>query len=626
MMKHVPRCGRLENTMKKIISLILALLMTASAILMTACGGVENATEAPTDTSDDASSEAPEVADVPETPYPVDRLTINGIPITEYAIEANVDAGGVIPLAVSELVEYIKLTCGAELTVVATGVAPEGVPTIHIDETLVTDDNDFRYFTTENGLVLAGSAKRSALYAVYNFLEEELGWRFFASDCETCREASSIDVANVDVTFEHAFDIRDIYWTEYFDTDISLKRYQNGDGKRHAMYNDNPESVNYGGSENFHPYGIHTFSALSGVSESEQPCLSDEATYQRMLATAKAWLLEDRSRKMIHVSQNDNQRYCTCEECAADHEYYGSPAGNLIEFVNRMDNDLKAAGIDDVTIITFAYQYTFPCPKNIKCNDDVAIELCTITSCYNHAFDDATCPTNSAAMAEIDAWSKICDEFYIWDYTIDFKYLLSPFANFDVLLPNIRYLSTIGAVGLLEQGNYQTVSGEFGALRSYLIAKCMQNPNMTETEYYAHMDEFLKAYYGEGWTYVRNFIDFFQNMANEKNSCFGVFSSPEEMYGDHAFEIYNELLIEWWDKAEELAGTEEQLLHVRRSRLCCDYLRIGAIHHQVYDNLNKLKEDTQTLHDECFELGVTRVSEGFAIPEKINATKSPWYW
>ncbi|MBQ4096989.1 MAG: hypothetical protein IJC62_02385, partial [Clostridia bacterium] len=65
--------------MKKIISLILALLMTASAVLMTACGGVENATEAPTDTSDDASSEAPEVADVPETPYPVDRLTINGI-------------------------------------------------------------------------------------------------------------------------------------------------------------------------------------------------------------------------------------------------------------------------------------------------------------------------------------------------------------------------------------------------------------------------------------------------------------------------------------------------------------------------------------------------------------------
>ena len=32
-------------------------------------------------------------------------------------------------------------------------------------------------------------------------------------------------------------------------------------------------------------------------------------------------------------------------------------------------------------------------------------------------------------------------------------------------------------------------------------------PTMSEEEYYAYMDSFLKAFYGEGWEYIRKFID-----------------------------------------------------------------------------------------------------------------------
>ncbi len=622
---------------RKLTAILLAALLLAPAASMLSCdNGSSPATDAvETDAVETGAVEtdAPESGDPettpPETeapdpnPYPVNNLTIDGTPIDRFVISCNIAAGGVIPNAAKELREYIAATTGITLEISETPTEP-GVKRIAIDETIVTDDNDFKYYSDADGITLAGSAKRSALYAVYHFLENCLGWGFYTADTETCRETDAINLTDIDVTLEMAFDIRDIYWTEYFDDDISVKRYQNGEGKRRKMANGNPESVNYGGVDTFHPYGIHTFAELSGTDASKQPCLNDDKIYNKMLKNIVNWLEEDSSRKSIHVSQNDNRNYCTCSKCQADIDTYGSPAGSIIKLVNRLDEDLKAEGYTDITIITFAYQYSFPCPTGIECNDDIAIELCTIGYCFNHAFDDPDCEQNAACMKEIYAWAEICDEFYLWDYTVNYKYYLSPFPNFDVLLDNLRVMSSIGANGIIEQGNYQTVSGEFGALRCYLLAKALENPNMSKEEYYGYMDAFLEAYYGPGWENIRAFIDFITDLSNEKGDCFGIYTSPEDMYGEYAFQPYNEQLLEWWDKAEAMAENDLQLEHVRRSRLCCDYLRLGAIHTSRvmngggYDQIKARREDYRNFHAACVELGITRIAENCPLPETVN--------
>jgi hypothetical protein len=575
--------------------------------------------------------------DAPETeeplhdlPHYVKTLTINGTDISEYVISCNTSAGGVIPYAASELQKYIEQTAGVTLTIAETPVEA-GVKRISIDETVVSDANNFKVYSDADGIVLAGSAKRSALYAVYHFLENCLGWRYFAADTETCTRVNTLDVADVNIDFVHSFEIRDIYWTEAFNEEFSVKRYQNGDGKRRRMYNENPDSVQFGGSENFHLNGIHTFASLTGQDASQQPCLNNTSVYKKLKKSAIEWLTENPTKKLLHVSQNDNQRYCTCDKCQADIDTYGSPAGSIIKLVNKLDEDIKKAGFEDVTIITFAYQYSFPCPTGITCNEDVAIELCTIDYCYNHAFDDPNCAKNAECMKQITAWSEICNQFYIWDYTIDFPYYLAPYPNFDVLLDNLRVMSTIGAKGIIEQGNYQTVSGEFGALRTYLLAKALENPNMSKEEYYGHMDAFLEAYYGPGWTYVRQFIDLITELSDKRNHCYGIHASPEEIYGKHPFSPYNEQLIEWWDKAEEMAATDLQLEHVRRSRLCCDYLRLGAIFNEHktklgYAALKQIRADVQTLFDECVELGITRIAENCPLPESIDNNVNPRTW
>jgi len=591
--------------------------MLASAALMTACGN-ESATEEPTEAPTEApTEEQPEI--IPETPYPVDRLTVAGTPIDEFVIVRNPNGGETVEYAAAELQEYIATTCGATLEIVDT--AEPGAKRFLLDETAYDGTNDnFKYYSDTDGIVFEGAAKRSIIYCIYNFLEKQLGWRFFAADCETCKEVSAIDVADVNFEQDFVYDIRAIYWTDYFGQDISLKRYQNGETKRDSIL---------GGCEHFHPHGIHTFWVLAGnSSEGDQPCLNDENVYQTMYKNIKERLLGDPSTKAIHISQNDNERYCQCDECLADIEYYGSPAGTIIEFLNRVDENLKADGLTDITLITFAYRYSFPCPKNITCNDDIAIELCTITSCYNHAFNDASCPKNADAMKQIDAWGEICDEFYVWDYTVNFSYYLSPFANFDVLLENIKYLGETGGIGYIAQGNYQQgASAEFADLRCYLIAKVLEDPYMTKEEYYSHMDEFLAAYYGDAASYVRKFIDLVTDMSNAKNECFDIYSSPEIMYGDHAFEPYNEILLEWWDNAEAAVADDPVILqHVRRSRLCCDYLRIGAIHHQAYDVRDAMRDTVNAFHEELKELGIKRIAEGYALPDRVGKDTNPRNW
>ena len=234
-------------------------------------------------------------------------------------------------------------------------------------------------------------------------------------------------------------------------------------------------------------------------------------------------------------------------------------------------------------------------------------------------------------MNQINAWAEICDQFYIWDYTINFKYYLCPFPNFDVLLENMKYLSGIGAKGIMSQGNYQTLSAEFGALRSYLLAKVMENPNMSEEEYYGHMDAFLEVYYGPGWENIRAFIDFIIELSNEKNGCYGIHGSPEDMYGEHPFTPYNEQLIEWWDKAEEMAETEAQLNHVRQSRICCDYIRIGSIFADKmnsgdYAEIQAIRACTKELFNDCVEFSISRIAENCPLPERVNFRTNPRAW
>ena len=84
------------------------------------------------------------------------------------------------------------------------------------------------------------------------------------------------------------------------------------------------------------------------------------------------------------------------------------------------------------------------------------------------------------------------------------------------------------------------------------------------------MDEFLEAYYGEGWTYIRKYIDKTTELASD--GCMNIYESPFATITEEEYRANEADFEEWWAKAKELAGA--RVAYVNRSMLQWKYIQV----------------------------------------------------
>ena len=142
----------------------------------------------------------------------------------------------------------------------------------------------------------------------------------------------------------------------------------------------------------------------------------------------------------------------------------------------------------------------------------------------------------------------------------------------------------------------------------------MWNPYMSEEEYYTHMDEFLEAYYGDGWQYIRKYIDKTTEMA--ANGCMNIYENPftaitGEQYAENEAD-FDEL----WAKAEELAD-EDRKENVRRSALQWQYLKLML--HPSLEGSKKLLHDVKSRD-------ILWLERKYEVEDATDLTLSPDHW
>jgi hypothetical protein len=342
-----------------------------------------------------------------------------------------------------------------------------------------------------------------------------------------------------------------------------------------SITNDMGGIITYGSGLFVHTFGVLTETDYPYPGYAPNPCLAlDTAKGQENLAKViknlRATLEKDPTVNIVSVSQNDTEKHCECENCLAIEKEEGSPAGVLLRFINAVAEDL-APDYPDLIIDTLAYKYTRKAPLITKPRENVCIRLCSIECHFNHPLTTPNCSVCSAFRYDLVEWSKICKNIYVWDYTTDFSYYISFFPNLHVLRDNMQFFAEHNVKGMFEQGNGQGPSGEFGELRAYLLAKLMMYPYMTEEEYYAHMDEFLAAYYGAGWKNIRSYIDQVSALAILGDGH-TIYHQPFTAVNDNFYRVIEDGVTQWWNKAEELAG--DRLEYVQRSRLHWRYMQL----------------------------------------------------
>ncbi len=481
-------------------------------------------------------------------------------------------------------------------------------------------DNGYVIETAENEVSILGNGTRGVIHGVYAFLEKYCGCDWYTSALYSIPENPALVIPNGEKTeYTPFFEYTDTDWRSPRDVEYSLANGLNG-----SPYRSIPAEL--GGTVEYISGFAHTlgsqfcsrdtyfesnpeyFALHNGIRQSEQLCLTNEDVYNLVCSEVMALLKErhdpEKSLQIISLTQGDsgaNAKMCQCVSCRAVDDKNGSHAGTMIAFVNRIAKDVKAAGYENVAIDTFAYRYTRKAPAVVIPEENVIVRLCTIECCFSHALNDENCEVNAALMADLAEWSKICKRIYVWDYTTNYAHTLGIFPDFGVLQQNMQVFYENNVVGIYEEGNYymDVCDGEFGELRAYLLSKLMQNPYI---DYDACMNEFLEAYYGNGWQNIRQFIDMTIEKPVPEKRHLKIYDTMDNTLGftDEDIKKADKL----WVDAKSAAQTDTHLKNIERSEICWRYWK-GF---NRYD-----KEESQQLIADIKALGITKINEGDII-------------
>ncbi|MBR5120650.1 MAG: DUF4838 domain-containing protein [Clostridia bacterium] len=548
----------------------------------------------------------------------------------------------VLPEAPEMKLTTVKVTTGKNASEVLAGtelvkylnkkgitVADDGFP-IHISINPSLKEGSYTVESSlgaDAGMTIQGGVERDVLFGVYKFLEEYAGFRYFTYNLEIYTEDDVVITDGVLMNYTPVIGPRRLTWYSVYhdgyywclkngvNFGVSLSEEQGG------------QSLNYGGDWFVHTIGKLTETTYPYPDYCSNPCLTDPEIYATVLKNVRAELTKNPNINIFSISQTDVEVWCKCPNCSKIEEEEGSYSGVWVRFLNKIAEELEDE-FPNVTFDTLAYKHTQKAPKITKPRENVCIRLCSITCCFTHAIDDPNCTRNQEFCQDIIAWGKICENIHIWDYTTDFHYYISTFANLFTIYDNMQFFAKNNAVSMFPQGNGQGISGEFGELRAYLLAKLMCDPYMSREEYSNHMNEFLAAYYGEGWEYIRAFIDKTSELAanggykldsNEAETTpvcgQGIYDHPLTVITRQEYLDNETYFDELWANALAAAGDREE--YVARSmmqwRLTKLYLHPNA-------------EEAQKLIDDAKAAGVVWKEGNPNVQTDSDLSLSPYYW
>ncbi len=407
----------------------------------------------------------------------------------------------------------------------------------------------WRIASIPGGVRLSGGSDTGILYAVYHYLEKVCGVRWWNPFEETVPALTQIPVENLQLQGKPAFAIRDIY-SVYGSDDgrFSARSRLNGDGDARIV----PE---YGGRKIFGPpYFCHTFgmyippekyfkdhpewfAMLDGkrhagkgtAEEGSQLCLSNKELRREIIKRLYEFIRlgEEKAKKegmppplVYDISQNDSQRYCRCPDCQAvvDREG-GAQSGLMIDFINEIADAVKKDH-PEITLTTFAYQYTEKPPLHIRPRPNVMIVLCDTLSNSTRPLGQKYNPYFADLLQE---WSQRTDKLRIWDYAVTYQSPNElPYASEYCYRDDMKLFRQYGAKQVFTELEYP-VTADVRDYKVYLRARLTENPDL---DFKTLSEEFAAGFYGVAGPYFLAWRQLLAEVQDRKNPYINMYPGP----------------------------------------------------------------------------------------------------
>ena len=467
-------------------------------------------------------------------------------------------------------------------------------------------------------LFLAGKNLQGNLYAVYTLLEEYLGFMKFTIEEECIPKQDIVILPTVRKVYNPAFPFRVPHfpgrWNKNFSDWHKISSFDDWGMFVHTFHRLVPPE------KYFDEYPEYFAMVDSRRLKDGQLCLSNPALINLLIENLGKEIAKHPEKTYWSVSQNDCYNYCECENCQALYDKYGNISGAYV----LMSNEIAKAW-PDKQISTLAYQFTRSAPENIRPLDNVNIMFCSIECNRSMPLADDT--RSAGFVKDMKDWNKLTDNIFAWDYVVQFKNYLTPFPNFHVLQPNIRFFRDNGVNMMFQQGSGGSWS-DLSDVKQYLIAKLLWNPELNNDSIINH---FIKKYYGKAAPYIREYYDLAHQNLIEKQQTqnLDIYGFPVFYYDAH---LKPELLLQYqdlMDKAEAAVSSDSiYLMRILRVRIPADFAFLDIALNRDNEKIkwigklngkNEIDENMLAKLDRFVELcdltGIERINERSLKPE-----------
>ncbi len=499
--------------------------------------------------------------------------------------------------AAGELADHLAAMSGVRLVVLEESAAGDA-PCIAVGATRIAAaagvecaelaDEEVVSRTDGNGnLILAGGKVRGTMYAVYDFLERQLGCHWFDEFTVAIPRRERIEIPELDRHYRPYFLFRHV--AEYIPSNqVEFMRFHlRSQGSNTALLS-NYTMIGA-------PAGVHTFYLYSqaippersdlwsmdenGVRQPPQGpfgpelCLSNPDAAALFTEELRKYIRQEREHydrfgfpypTLYDISQNDGYAYfCRCPECLAVIDRCGGePSGLLLTFINRIAGGIRDE-FPDVKVQTLAYVYAKKPPTGIVPADNVFIRYCTTADRFGLAFG---APGNEEVSGDIVNWGKLTPNLGVWMYWFYFKDTFPmPSVAVDQFQDDFRFLAAnrVQTVYVESKDFYRQ---SFFALHRWLAYQLMQDPELDAEKLIA---VFMRGYYGAAASAMEEYYRLLTACSAELNeSVFDPGAERPRPYLTPEFFARCDALL---TRAEQAAAGDALMLrNVRRERAIVD--------------------------------------------------------
>ncbi len=537
-------------TKKKTFRLFASLLCVVTLLSGVACGkgGKE-----------DEQSQGPQVT-VIEGEY----LYKDGV--SEYSVLLRNDANYYETLAANELVNNLTLATGNGIKIVTEDELQDDSRVISLGHTSLWDENvnltlseseivDSGYYiqTVENNIYIScpdNTSSSGVLYGVYDFLNDAIGYEFFAVDEIYYEEKKDVPLYGYSgFNVNPSFEMRMLRNADLRDDSLTVMRYRMvypssafgmvtwGHGQiSQYIHPDAACTCGLDGCGNGKTYYQHHPDWFSNYGTNKiQLCWTGGEVLERVTANRFIeYFQQYPDAEYFMFGQEDNISYCDCDRCVkAISEYAGQPSGLQIAFMNNVIERTTAwlnenqkgrqvkyivyayYGIEAAPVKTMEDGTVVPYSDKVDPDDSLYIFYAPIGA--NFAFQiDST--ANSEVYKNLSEWRAVADgQLIMYLYDINFRSYLINFNNFGTVKGMYETCKELGVACMTSQAA-DTYTSCFQEMRSYVESSLMWDLSLSYDDlvrkfmaaYYKDAGDYLYQYY----TIIRDRYAYYQNIVS----------------------------------------------------------------------------------------------------------------